>query len=277
MTSGSAEFRHTGAPAAELAIIGGTGLYSLFAPDQPHHIGSVDLETPFGAPSATIQIADVGGRRVAFLPRHGPEHRWPAHAVPYRANLWALHHLGVSQVIAPCATGSLRRQTAPGSLVVPDQLIDQTHRRSQTFHDEFHGQTFHAQFAEPYCERLRRSLLASADTYGWPAVDGATMVVIDGPRFSTRAEVEWYAAAGWDLVNMTGHPEAVLARELFMCYSPLALVTNYSANLIEGPGVSEAEVYRLFGQNIDRMRGLLIAAVTTLADAAGCDCSGVAR
>ena len=173
--------------------------------------------------------------------------------------------------------GRFERKPHPGLWCVPDQLIDQTHRRAQTFHDEFHGQTFHARFAEPYCGRLRRSLLSAADAYGWSAVDGATMVVIDGPRFSTRAEVRWYAAAGWDLVNMTGHPEAVLARELLMCYSPLALVTNYSANLIEGPGVSEAEVYRLFEQNIDRVRGLLVAAVTTLADDAGCDCSGVAR
>lgn len=103
------------------------------------------------------------------------------------------------------------------------------------------------------------------------------MVVIDGPRFSTRAEVQWYASAGWDLVNMTGHPEAVLARELSMCYASLALVTNYSANLIDGPGVSEAEVYRIFGENIQRLRGLLMAAVPVTTNAAGCACSGSAR
>lgn len=262
---------------ADAAIIGGSGLYSLFAPDSPSHVATIpmaELATAFGEPSADVEIAAIAGRRVAFLARHGAGHRWPPHAIPYRANLRALADLGVRQIIAPCATGSLRAETPPGSLVVPDQLVDQTHRRPQTFYDEFHGTTHHAQFAEPYCSTLRESLLTTAAGYGWPATDGGAMVVIDGPRFSTRAEVGWYAAAGWALVNMTGHPEAVLARELGLCYATAALVTNFSANLIEGSGVSESEVYRLFAANIDRMRGLLLAAVDGLPDPDGCDCAG---
>lgn len=259
---------------ADVAIIGGSGLYSLFSPDTAGHVGTISIDTPFGPPSADIEVAQIGSTRVAFLPRHGPGHRFPAHRIPYRANMHALSQMGVRQVIAPCATGSLREQTPPGSLVVPDQLVDQTHSRAQTFHDEFHGETFHAQFAEPYCQRLRGSLLESATGSGWHAHDGGAMVVIDGPRFSTRAETVWYASAGWALVNMTGHPEAVLARELGICYATLALVTNFSANLIKGPGVNEAEVYRLFQQNIERLRGVLLRAIEELPEPRGCGCGG---
>jgi len=259
---------------ADVAIIGGSGLYSLFSPTSPGHLATVSLSTPYGDPSGEIEVAQIGSRRVAFLPRHGPGHRYPAHRIPYRANMHALEQMGVKQVIAPCATGSLRRETPPGALVVPDQLVDQTHSRAQTFHDEFHGETFHAQFAEPYCQRLRESLLGSAADDGWPASDGGALVVIDGPRFSTRAETVWYANEGWALVNMTGHPEAVLARELRLCYAALALVTNYSANLITGPGVSEAEVYALFERNIEKLRGLLLRAIRELPDPAGCSCWG---
>ena len=259
---------------ADVAIVGGSGLYSLFSQSAAGHVGTVSIDTPYGPPSADIEVAQIGSTTVAFLPRHGPGHRFPAHRIPYRANLYALSQMGVRQVIAPCATGSLREQTPPGSLVVPDQLIDQTRTRSQTFHDEFHGETFHAQFADPYCQRMRTALLESAAGSGWPAFDGGAMVVIDGPRFSTRAETLWYASAGWALVNMTGHPEAVLARELRICYATLALVTNFSANLIEGPGVNEAEVYRLFEQNIERVRGVLLRAIEELPDPQGCQCSG---
>lgn len=259
---------------ADVAVIGGSGLYSLFSPEAPGHIATVAASTADGPASGDIEVADVGGILVAFLPRHGPGHRYPAHRIPYRANMRALADLGVRQIIGPCATGSLRTETPPGSLVVPDQLVDQTRARDQTFYDEFDGTTFHAQFAEPYCQRVRKTLLETSSAYGWPAHDGGALVVIDGPRFSTRAETQWYASAGWALVNMTGHPEAVLARELGLCYASLALVTNYSANLLAGPGVSEAEVYRLFERNIDRLRGLLLECIAGLGDPSGCACSG---
>lgn len=258
----------------DIAIIGGSGLYSMFSPDSPEHVETVAVETEFGPPSAPIEIADVGGRLVAFLPRHGTNHQFPAHAIPYRANLAALEMLGVGQVLAPCAVGSLKAELPTGSLVVPDQLVDQTKSRPQTFFDRFEAQTVHAQFADPYCERMRLETLNASRSQDWPAHDGGAMVVIDGPRFSTRAEAVFYGNQDWTLVNMTGHPEAVLARELQTCYCALALVTNYSANLTTGPGVSEEDVYRQFAANIDRLRAVLLETITTLSDPTACTCAG---
>ncbi len=170
-------------------------------------------------------------RTVAFLPRHGADHRYPAHRVPYRANLWALRSLGVRQVLAPCAVGGLRPELGPGSFVVPDQLVDRTSGRMQTYYDTG---AVHVSFADPYCERLRGHLLDGlADQQ---PTDGGAMVVIEGPRFSTRAESRWYADQGWAVVNMTGHPEAVLARELALCYATVALVTDHDAGVDDGAG-----------------------------------------
>ena len=244
---------------AEVAIIGGSGLYSLLDDAR-----SVEIATPYGAPSGAITLATVGGRSVAFLPRHGPHHEFPPHMVNYRANAWALHSLGVRQILAPCAVGSLQAHAAPGTLVVPDQLIDWTSGRSQTFHDTFGAMPIHATFADPYCPRLRAAALASAKDADWSAIDGGAMVVIDGPRFSTRAESRFFAAQGWLLVNMTGHPEAVLCRELGMCYAPLALVTDLDAGVTEGEGVSVEVVMTEFARNTDRLRAVLLAAVTAL-------------
>jgi len=260
---------------ADIAIIGGSGLYSLFAPGTETHVETVTASTTWGQPSAPIEIAQVGTKRVAFLPRHGADHQYPPHSIPYRANIAALADLGVRQIIAPCASGSLRESTPPGALVVPDQLVDQTHSRAQTFYDEFDSDTHHAQFAEPFCDQLRESLLRTSGHFGWQAADEATIVVIEGPSFSTRAEVEFYARQGWGLVNMTAAPESVLAREAGICYAILALVTNFSANLIAGAGVSEQHVFELFAKNTARLRELLVAAVTDLPDPDADSCVGV--
>lgn len=254
--------------AADVAVIGGSGLYSLFE-DAP----SVLPETPFGLPSAPISIAEVSGRRVAFLPRHGADHEYPPHTVPYRANLFALHELGVRQVVAPCAVGSLRPDLTPGALVIPDQLVDRTTSRTQSFFDRFDGASSHVSFADPYCQPMRGAALTIAKRQNWSAVDGGTMVVIEGPRFSTRAESLWYAAQGWSLVNMTGHPEAVLARELKICYCPLALVTDLDAGLVTGAGVSEAEVFAVFAAHIGRMRELLVELIGELPEPGRCNCT----
>lgn len=253
----------------EIAIIGGSGLYSMF---QGGDATTVRAQTDHGPPSAPIEVAHVGSRPVAFLARHGAHHEFPPHAIPYRANVAALRDLGVRQIVAPCAVGSFRTDLTPGTLVVPDQLVDQTRGRSQTIHDRFGGGTFHARFAEPYCDRMRRSVLAAAAAQGWPAHDGGDLVVIDGPRFSTRAEATWYAAQGWSLVNMTGHPEAVLARELGMCYVSVALVTDHAANLRTGAGVSEEEVYETFARHTARLRDVLLETVSSLAPGDGCRC-----
>jgi 5'-methylthioadenosine phosphorylase len=246
----------------ELAIIGGSGLYELL--DDPEQ---VVVPTPYGDPTAPISVGHVGDRVLAFVPRHGRRHEYPPHRVNYRANLWALRSLGVRRVIAPCAVGSLRVELGPGALVVPDQLVDRTSGRAQTFYDDG---AVHVPFADPYCPALRGALATAAPDI----VDGATMVVVEGPRFSTRAESEWFARQGWSLVNMTGHPEAVLARELALCYATIALVTDRDAGVDAGESVNQATVFVHFAENVDRLRGLLMDVVEGLpAERGGCTCA----
>ena len=209
------------------------------------------MSTPYGDPSAPISVGDVGGRPVAFLPRHGAGHEYPPHRIPYRANLWALRSLGVQQVLAPCAVGGLQPETQPGTLVVPDQLVDRTTTRVQTYVDTG---AVHAPFADPYCPDLRAALV---DEAGEGVLPDGTMVVIEGPRFSTRAESQSYARAGWSVVNMTGHPEAVLARELGVCYATIALVTDLDAGVSAEESVDQAQVFALFEKHIGRLKELL--------------------
>ena len=202
-----------------LGVIGGSGFYSFFGSDAR----TINLDTPYGAPSAPITVGTVGEHEVAFLPRHGVNHEFSPHTVPYRANMWALRALGVRRIFGPCAVGSLTPELGPGAMVVPDQLVDRTSGRDDTYFD---SGGIHVGFADPYCPTLRA---AAAELPG--VVDGGTMVVIQGPRFSTRAESRWFASQGFTLVNMTGYPEAVLARELEMCYAAIALVTDLDAGI----------------------------------------------
>lgn len=246
---------------AEVAVIGGTGFYS-FLDDPVAH----PVETPYGAASATIAVGTVAGRKVAFLPRHGAEHEFPPHAINYRANLWALRSLGVRQILAPCAVGGLSAAVAPGDVVVPDQLVDRTSRRIQTYVE---SGAVHLPFADPYCPRLSEAVLAAG-----PGIKaGGTMVVIEGPRFSTRAESQHHAAQGRNLINMTGAPEAALAREMRQCYTAIALVTDMDAGVEAGSGVGQEDVFALFAANIERLKALLTATLATLPDPDGCSCS----
>lgn len=254
---------------AEIGLIGGTGLYALFD-GADSAIEEVTTETPYGAPSDPIAIGDIAGRSVAFVPRHGRDHRYPPHRIPYAANLWALRSLGVRQVLAPSAVGSLRGDYGAGTLVVPDQLVDRTSGRRQTFYE--HGGPVHVSFADPYCPRGRATVVEATRASGWDAVDGGTLVIIEGPRFSTRAESQWYAAQGWSLVGMTGHPEAVLARELALCYTTTALVTDLDAGLAVGEGVSQAEVLAVFGANVERLRKTLFEVIAALPSNRDCPC-----
>ena len=241
---------------AEIGVIGGSGFYEFLTDAE-----EVKVTTPFGEPSENVLVGDVAGKRVAFLPRHGRDHRFPAHKIPYRANMWALRSVGVRRILAPSAVGSLTASYGPGTLVVPDQLVDRTRNRVQTFYDEH---AVHVSFADPYCPTLRASAISAARQAGWVPAGSGTLVVIDGPRFSTRAESKWYAEQGWTLIGMTGHPEAVLARELALCYTTLALVTDLDAGLDEGEGVTQAEVFEVFGKNMARLRDLVAKAVETL-------------
>lgn len=242
---------------ADIGIIGGSGFYEfLNDPDL------ITLSTPFGEPSAPVAVGEVEGRLVAFLPRHGRRHQFPPHRVNYRANLWALRSLGVRQVLAPAAVGSLRPELAPGTFVVPDQLIDRTWGREHTVYDE-EGPVVHVSFADPYCPRGRAAVLGAGGREG-ELVDGGTLVVINGPRFSTRAESRWHAAAGGTIVGMTGVPEAAVARELAMCYTTVCMVTDHDAGVEGGEAVTHAEVLRIFAGNIDRLRRLLRGVVRDL-------------
>jgi 5'-methylthioadenosine phosphorylase len=237
---------------ADVAVIGGSGLYALLDGAAEHVV-----DTPYGPPSDPITVAEVNGRPTAFLPRHGRDHRYPPHRIPYRANLWALHSIGVRQILAPCAVGGLRPELGPGALVLPDQLIDRTTGRIQTFYDDG---AVHVNFADPYCATGRAAVHEAAQK----DLPTGTMVVIEGPRFSTRAESRWYASIGGSVVNMTGHPEAVLARELAVCYTAIALVTDLDAGVEGDHGVTQEEVFRVFAENTERLRGLLLDAIGRL-------------
>jgi 5'-methylthioadenosine phosphorylase len=255
------------APTAQtptIGIIGGSGLYSL-ADD----LDEVVVDTPYGAPSDALMVGTVAGRPVAFLPRHGRHHEFPPHRINYRANLWALRAVGVRQVVAPCAVGGLRADLGPGTLVVPDQFVDRTSGRVQTYYDR---SAVHVAAADPYCPHGRSVVLAAARSARWSPLDGGTLVVIEGPRFSTRAESRWFSANGWVIVGMTGYPEAVLARELALCYTTVALVTDLDAGVEHGTGVTHAEVLEVFGRNVARLRSLLLDVIPALPKERTCAC-----
>jgi 5'-methylthioadenosine phosphorylase len=254
------------AASAEIGVIGGTGFYELLS-----DAAEITVGTPYGDPTDTLTVGTVGDRRVAFLPRHGRGHDHPPHRINYRANLWALRSIGVRQILAPCAVGSLRRDLPPGSVVVPDQVVDRTSGRAGTFFDD---RVAHVSFADPYCDAGRSAVLKAATDCGVePVTDGGTMVVIEGPRFSSRAESRWYAAAGWSLVNMTGMPEASLARELALCYTSVALVTDMDAGVDSEESVAQEDVYEVFSRNIERLRGLVLSTVPRLPEDRACRCA----
>jgi 5'-methylthioadenosine phosphorylase len=250
----------TGEPQAAVGIFGGSGFYT-FLDDVEH----VTLETPFGAPSAPIAIGEIGGVRVAFLPRHGRHHEFPPHAIPAKANLWAMRMLGASVVIGPCAAGSLRAEIAPGDFVVLDQLVDRTNGRPDTYYDR--GEPHHVAFADPYCRTLAPLVAAAGREVGVTVHEGGTVIVVNGPRFSTRAESRWFRTMGWDVVNMTQYPEAYLARELGLHFAGIALITDYDTGVEDDPAmlpVTQEQVFRFFDDNVHRIRDLLLALVPAL-------------
>jgi len=247
----------TAKAAPTLAVIGGSGFYDFF----DDRAETVEVDTPYGAPSAPVTVGMIDDRAVAFLPRHGKQHQFSPHTLPYQANMWALRSLGVRRILAPCAVGSLRPDWGPGTIVLPDQLVDRTSGRSQTYFD---SGGVHVSFADPYCSQLRK-VVSTVPVDDLPRQDSGTMVVVEGPRFSTRAESRWFAAQGWDLVNMTGHPEAALARELEMCYVPIALVTDLDAGMADGEGVRAEAVFAEFERNLVPFKKLVRQALTELA------------
>ncbi len=251
------------ASAGVVGVIGGSGFYSLL--DSPEQR---EIDTPYGRPSA-VTLGMLGRREVAFLPRHGADHRFAPHVVPYRANLWALRAVGVRQIVSLSAVGSLTRDLPTGTLVVPDQIVDRTSGREHTFFGSGRG-VGHASFADPYCPDGRAAAVGSAID----VADGGALVVINGPRFSSRAESLEYQAHGWRIIGMTAMPEAGLSRELGLCYTTLALVTDLDAGVEAGHGVTHAQVLAAFATNLPRLRELLLATLDRLPDRPGdCGCA----
>ncbi len=239
-----------------VGVFGGSGLYALL-----DDVEEIAVETPYGPPSDRLLVGEVSGVRVAFLPRHGRLHQLPPHRIPYRANIWAMRAVGVTRIIGPCAAGSLDRAVPPGTFVVCDQFVDRTDGRDGTFYDG--PDVRHISAADPYCPSLRRTLVETGRSQGIDIRDGGTMVVIGGPRFATRAESAWYAAMGWQVINMTGHPEAWLAREFGLCYANVSLITDYDVGVagLDIAPVSHEAVLKVFGENIARVRDLLFAVI----------------
>jgi 5'-methylthioadenosine phosphorylase len=253
--------------AAEIGVFGGSGFYE-FLTDVEH----VELDTPWGVPSAPVAIGTVGDRRVAFLPRHGTKHQLPPHRVPFRAHLWEMRQLGVQRIVGPCAAGSLQPHVQPGHFVALDQLVDRTWGRADTFYDG--PDVGHVSFADPYCPELRSVLLGAAPD-GIRIHPQGTVVVIQGPRFSTRAESNWYRSAGWEVINMTQYPEAFLARELGICYAGLALITDYDTGLEGVDGIEPVTmdvVFKVLADNVARTRDLLFSAIPAIAAERSCRC-----
>jgi 5'-deoxy-5'-methylthioadenosine phosphorylase len=238
---------------AELAIIGGTGLTSL---------KNLEIErrevmhTPYGEPSGPLVHGKLCGKEVVFLPRHGTAHTIPPHEVNYRANLWALQHIGIDKVIAVAAVGGITARMLPQSLVIPDQIIDYTWSREHTFFQGDLKSVTHIDFTQPYCDELRTVLLQAGRAVDIALVDGGTYGATQGPRLETAAEITRMERDGCDIVGMTGMPEAALARELGLCYAACAVVANRAAGRGDGE-ISMEDIDRNLKTGMDRLRSLL--------------------
>ncbi len=256
----------TQTPQAEIGVFGGSGFYELL--DSPKEYR---MNTPFGAPSSPVMIGDIGGKTVAFLPRHGKDHQLPPHMINFRANLWAMKELGVTRIIGPNACGSLQPHVEPGHFVICDQFVDRTSGRKDTFFDG--PITTHVSSADPYCPTMRQVALDTAAKLGITAHPSGTVVVIQGPRFSTRAESRWFASQGWEVINMTQYPECYLARELEICYVNISLITDFDAGMEGVAAVTNEDVIRVFNENNSKVKNLIHSMIPQLPDARPCVCA----
>jgi 5'-methylthioadenosine phosphorylase len=259
---------------ATVGVFGGSGFYKLL-----DDVELVNVSTPYGDPSDRIAVGTVGTRRVAFLARHGSRHTIPPAAINYRANLWAFKELGVERVIGPNASGSLQANVKPGSFVVCDQFVDRTWGRNDSYHMEG-PRVAHLSAADPYCPQLRSLAVEIGREQSIEMHDGGTVVVIQGPRFASRAESRWYGKQGWHVINMTQYPEAVLARELEMCYVNVALITDYDAGTEAEPEIAPVnanDVVAVMSSNNERVRRLILKLIERLPDERSCSCGHAMR
>lgn len=253
---------------AEIGIIGGSGFYDLLSNGK-----EIKVETPYGPPSDKITLGRITGKKVAFLPRHNKTHDVPPHQINFRANIWALKELGVSRILTSHAVGSLQKEIKPGDFVILDQFVDRTKGRIDTFYD---GQiTTHISTAFPYCPELRNLAIKTAKKLEVKVHEKGTVVIIQGPRFSTAAESSWFTKMGWHVVNMTEYPEIALAKEKEMCYCALAIATDYDAGIIVEERikpVSVNEVIRMFKQNITKAKKIILEMIKNWPKRTTCDC-----
>lgn len=236
---------------ADIGVFGGSGFYKFI-----DMVEELKIETPYGQPSDSIFIGKIGGHKIAFMPRHGRGHNILPHSINYRANVWAMKSIGVKRVISPCAAGSLQKHVKPGDFVICDQFVDWTEGRASTFYEGPFAT--HVSAAEPYCPELRSLAIRTGEELGIKIHNTGTVVVINGPRFSTKAESKFFTAQGWEVINMTQFPEAYLVKELDMCPLNISLITDYDAGLVgDVAPVSHHEVLEVFNNNIEKLRTLL--------------------
>ena len=255
-------------PKAKIGVIGGSGLYEIEGFTDREE---VDIKTPFGKPSDVITIGKLEGVGVAFLPRHGRGHRILPTEVPVRANIYALKSLGVERIIAINSVGSLKEAYQPGSLLIPDQVIDRTRNRVNTFFGE--GIVAHIPFGEPFCPALSQIVYQVGQEAGANVHQGGTCVVVEGPAFSTKAESLLYRAWGVDVIGMTTLPEAKLAREAEICYAVIACVTDYDCWHTKHEAVTAEIILRTLRQNIDTAKRIIKLAVGRIPEKRDCDCA----
>lgn len=251
---------------ADIGVFGGSGFYK-FLDD----VQELEIDTEYGSPSDKINIAEISGKKVAFLPRHGAKHQFPAHMVNYKANLSAMKQLGVKRIIGPCAAGSLKKEIEPGDIVVSSDIVDMTKGRDATFYNG--PTTVHVHMSEPYCPDLRKSAIKVIKDTGKKVHEQGTMVVINGPRFATKAESQSFINNGWDVINMTQYPESYLAKELDMCYVNLALITDYDIGVEGVPPSPVDKILETFAANNEKLKDILFKLIEEISiEQTSCNC-----
>ncbi|VBB07910.1 methylthioadenosine phosphorylase (mtap) [Lucifera butyrica] len=249
-----------------IAIIGGTGVYD---PGILKNLREETINTPYGV--VQCKIGEFNGQAIAFIPRHGSTHSIPPHLINYRANLWAIKKLGVENIIATTAVGSLNPAMKPGDFVLVDQFLDFTKNRITTFYEGGKRGVVHVDVTEPYCPTLRQKLLQASENTGIALHARGTYVCAEGPRFETPAEIKMFAKLGGDLVGMTNVPEVVLAREAEICYTTVSMVTNFAAGIAPNP-LTHGEVLETMKANAENIKKLIMAAIGLIAGAGDCSC-----